>query len=68
LVGWNDAELGLFSRLNCPAPEELTSFGKIPFCTDRHIIGLKVLTVVERTIDAKTKNAGAPHDLYKTAR
>src|ERR1700730_6441251 len=68
LVGWNDAELRLFSRTELPGSGGTHVVRKIPVCTGSHIIGLKVPTVVECTIDAKTRNAGEPQDLYKTAR
>jgi len=54
--------------LNCPAPEELTSVGTSPFRSDSDFIELKVPTLVERTIDAKARNAGEPRELYKIVR
>ena len=43
----------------CPAPDELTSVGKLPLCTDSHIIGLPIPAVVKSTFDATdTRNAG----------
>jgi hypothetical protein len=46
-------------RLNCPAPDELTSFGKLPLRIDSHIVGLPIRAMVKSTFDAvDTRNTG----------
>ena len=50
---------GCFGGLNCPATDELTSVGKLPLCTDRHMIGLPIPAMVKSTCDATdTRNVG----------
>jgi hypothetical protein len=49
--------------LNCAAPDELAPVGKLPLCSDSHIIGLPIPAMVESTLHAIDTGNADEHTL-----